>query len=266
MMDQRGEIMKRTPISIREVNFPQQFHDLLSGAELFDSSCSPDARVWFVDKAEGFFIKSAAVGTLETEALMTEFFHQKGLGPEALMYIQQEQDWLLTRRVPGEDCLSYLESPKLLCDSTAEQLRLLHDTDPTGCPINRTKRYIAAAKENFRLGQYDGTLFPDNWGYGSAEEAFQVVCNVAPLLGQDTLVHGDYCLPNIILKDGSFSGFIDLGSSGLGDRHIDLFWGLWSLSFNLKTDKWKNRFLDAYGRDRIQPELLDSIGAFEVFL
>lgn len=266
MIDQRGEIMKRTPITMQGNNFPEQLHELLEGAKLFDSSCSPEARVWLVDKQDGFFIKSSAAGTLQKEAAMTEFFHRKGLGPEVLMYIQQDQDWLVTRRIPGEDCLSYLENAKSLCDTTAELLRQLHDTDPTGCPINRTENYIATAKENFHLGQYDRSLFPDNWGYASAEETFQVVCDAAPILKQDTLIHGDYCLPNIILKDGSFSGFIDLGSGGLGDRHIDLFWGVWSLGFNLKTNKWKNRFLDAYGRDRIQPELLDAIGAFEVFI
>jgi kanamycin kinase len=85
------------------------------------------------------------------------------------------------------------------------------------------------------------------------------------LLKSDTLLHGDYCLPNIILSDWQFSGFIDLDSAGLGDRHIDLFWGIWTLNFNLKTDVWGDRFLDAYGRDRIDNEILSSIGAFEVF-
>lgn len=260
--------MKRTLIPLQLRDFPTRFHGLLEGCQLFDSSCSPEARVWFVDKDEGFFIKSAAAGSLEKEAAITGFYHQKGLGPEVLDYFREGQDWLLTRRVPGEDCLDpkYLENQKGLCDTTAELLRQLHDTDPAGCPVNRTADYIATAKANYHLGHYDSSLFPDNWGYASAEQAWNVLCQAAPLLQSDTLLHGDYCLPNIILKNGSFSGFIDLGSGGLGDRHIDLFWGLWSLEFNLKTNKWKDRFLDAYGRDLIQPERLDAIGAFEVFL
>ena len=80
------------------------------------------------------------------------------------------------------------------------------------------------------------------------------------------MIHGDYCLPNLLLEDWRFSGFIDLGNAGIGDRHMDLFWGAWSLRFNLKTDAWCRRFLDAYGRDQIDPELLRSIAAFEVFL
>ena len=260
--------MKRTQVEFQLADFPAQLHDLLRGACIFDSSCSPEARVWMIDREDGFFLKTAAAGTLQIEAAMTEFFYQKSLGPEVLAYIQADKDWLVTRRVPGEDCLdpSYLADPKQLCDTTAELLRLLHDTDPTGCPVDRTADYIAAANENYRLGRYDMSLFPDNWGYTCAEDAWKVICEATPALQHDTLLHGDYCLPNIILKDGHFSGFIDLGSGGLGDRHIDLFWGIWSLGFNLKTARWKERFLDAYGRDRVVPELLDTIGAFEVFL
>ena len=51
----------------------------------------------------------------------------------------------------------------------------------------------------------------------------------------------------------------------MGDRHIDLFWGVWSLFFNLKTDAWGDRFLDVYGRDKIDKDILAAIAAFEVF-
>ena len=84
-------------------------------------------------------------------------------------------------------------------------------------------------------------------------------------LQSDILLHGDYCLPNIILNNWKFSGFIDLDTGGLGDRHIDLFWGMWSLQFNLKTDRYRERFLDAYGRSDICPELFPVIAACEVF-
>lgn len=81
----------------------------------------------------------------------------------------------------------------------------------------------------------------------------------------DTLLHGDYCLPNIILDNWKFSGFIDLDSGGVGDRHVDLFWGLWTLNYNLKTDKYSRRFVDAYGSDKVDIEKLRLIAAIEVF-
>jgi len=92
-----------------------------------------------------------------------------------------------------------------------------------------------------------------------------VVQEFSGVLKSDTLLHGDYCLPNIMLNNWTFTGFIDLGGAGVGDRHIDLFWGVWSLFFNLKTDAYRDRFLDAYGRDKVDFEVLRAIGAFEVF-
>ena len=130
---------------------------------------------------------------------------------------------------------------------------------------DRTGEYIAAVAENHRLKKWDDSLFPDNWGYRSADEAWAVVEEFSGELKNDVLIHGDYCLPNVILDNWNFSGFIDLGAAGIGDRHMDLFWGLWSLNYNLKSDAYRERFLDVYGKDGFNPEILRAIGAFEVF-
>lgn len=260
--------MKRTKISIDLRQFPEAFHPWLEGAQVYDSSCSPDARVWFLDRGKGLYLKTSAKGSLETEANMTRYFHSKGLSAQVVAYEQQETDWLLTARIPGEDCTlpQYLDDPRRLSELTGQLLRMLHEQITSDCPIpDRTEVYLTTVQQNYAAGKYDASLFPDNWGYASAEDAWKVVQEVGPLLRRDTLLHGDYCLPNIMLDNWRFSGFLDVGNGGVGDRHIDLFWGLWSLNFNLKTNAWADRFLDAYGRDLIEPEILRSIGAFEVF-
>lgn len=260
--------MKRTLITPTPEQFPTSIQQLLENSTVYDSSCSPAAQVWFIDREDGYYLKSASKGTLAAEAAMAEYFYRLGLGAEVLHFIQEDRDWLLTRRLPGEDCLDrqYLDDPKRLCDTTALLLRQLHELSPAHCPINRTEIYIRTARENQRLGQYDSSHFPDNWGYATAEEAQRDMEDAAKHLSCDTLLHGDYCLPNIILNDWELSGFIDLEYAGLGDRHIDLHWGIWSLEFNLKTPKYRERFLDAYGWDKVNPDLLRAIGAFEVFL
>jgi kanamycin kinase len=85
------------------------------------------------------------------------------------------------------------------------------------------------------------------------------------LLKTDTLLHGDYCLPNIILNDWEFSGFIDLDHGGVGDRHVDIFWATWTLAWNLKTHNYRERFFDAYGRDKVDEDMLRVVAAVEVF-
>lgn len=261
--------MKRKPVSSGPEDFPEELRSLFGRFSVYDSSCSPEARVWMLEGRERFFLKSSAAGTLRTEAEMTRYFHGKGLGAEVLHYLSGGKDWLLTRAVPGEDCTfpQYWEDPRRLCDTTASLLRQLHEMDFTDCPVrDRCSAYIATAQKNHDVGSWDLNLFPEqDWGFSSVEAAWKVVEENGKYLKNDALLHGDYCLPNILLNDWKFSGFIDLGRGGAGDRHIDLFWGVWTLYFNLRTNAYYDRFLDVYGRDKIEPEMLRTVAAFEVF-
>lgn len=260
--------MERIPICPDLSRIPGEFHRLFSGCPVYDSSCSPDARVFYLDREGGLFLKSAPAGTLKQEEEMDAYFHALGLGPEVLAYRSEDRDWLLTRRVPGEDCLNpeYLADPRRLAETMALMLRDLHSRDASRCPVqNHTERYVQTAHENHRLGRFDTSLFPANWGCATEEEAWDIILCSGQLLSQDTLLHGDYCLPNILLDRWKPSGFIDVGRGGVGDRHIDLFWGIWSLNYNLKTDRFTDRFLDAYGREEIQEEMFRIVAAFEVF-
>lgn len=260
--------MKRTPIIPDLSLFPDALRPLLENSPVFDSSCSKEARVWFLDTEGGLYLKSAPKGALKTEADMTRYFHGKELSAEVLTYLSADRDWLLTRRIPGEDCTfsKYMDNPRRLCDTLAVLLRQLHETDFSSCPVpNRCDAYRETARRNYEAGFCDLNLFPDKWGFSCPEEAWSIVQANGPFLKNDTLLHGDYCLPNIMLDDWCFSGFIDLDSSGVGDKHIDLFWGVWTLFFNLKTNAYYDRFLDAYGREEIEPELLRTVAAFEVF-
>jgi len=259
--------MKLTPITPDLSQFPREYHPVLTGSQVFDSSSSPDARVWYIACGEGLYLKAAPAGTLAEEAAMTECFHKHGLGAEVLSYSSGEKDWLLTRRIPGEDCIHpiHLEDPRQLCDTVAETLRRLHSLPLDATLPNRTAQALLRAERCWHQQSYDPTLFPDNWGFASPEEAWLVIQEHGHLLRSDTLIHGDYCLPNIVLDNWRFTGFVDVGAAGIGDRHFDLFWGIWSLGYNLKTDCYTDRFLDAYGREAVEQELLRVVAACEAF-
>jgi len=260
--------MNRIPVRINPEDFPRVFRPLISQCPVFDSSCSPQARVYYLDTSGGLFLKRSGPGTLKAEAEMTDYLSRKGLAPEVLIYESAQEDWLLTQALAGEDCTHpmYLAQPERLCDSTAAFLRTLHEISPEDCPVPmRTRSYMETVRNNYGAGLGDLDLFSDHWKFASVQEAWNLVQAQSHLLKNDTLIHGDYCLPNVMMDNWRFSGLIDVGSGGVGDRHIDLFWGVWTLFYNLGTHRYTDRFLDAYGREAVAPEMLRLVAACEVF-
>lgn len=255
--------MKKTLINDTIGIFPPKITEYLGGT-VFDSSCSPEAKVYF-SSDNGLFIKRSSKGSLKAEAEMDRFFHSKGLGAEVIDYISDGEDWLVTKAVIGEDLTheNYLLRPEWLCDTLATTLRMLHSLDYSGCPVtDRNTQYLNTVTEGYSIDRFD----PSYYGADiSKNDAFAIVKNSAHTLGNNVLLHGDYCLPNVIFNGDTLSGFIDLGNGGVGDPHIDVYWGIWTLEFNLKTDKYRSRFIDVYGKDRIDPEKLRFIGACECF-
>ena len=267
-MKEIEKAMRKTLVNKIPDGMPLEIRRFAASADIYDSSSSPEATVYFIDKGNGYYVKRSGKGALATECKMTEYFHAKGLGTAVLSYVCAADDWLLTAAVPGDDCTceKYLAQPKRLCDTIAAELRKLHETDPAGCPVpDRMAEYCATADRNYRAGKYDPSLLSGDFAFRSAHEAHNVFTAGKDALQSRVLLHGDYCLPNIILSDWKLSGFIDVDGGGVGDRHIDLFWGAWTLCRNLKTDRYCGRFLDAYGRDRADESILKIIAAAEVF-
>ena len=247
-------IKRETVINMSE--FPSGLHGLLRSGKIYDSSCSPEARTLYCEA--GYYIKIAPKGTLASEAMMGRLFHQLGLGVKVLEYLSSDRDYLVTRSADGEDLTHYLEDPEGLCRIMAEGLRKLHSQRAVGAPVSAK---LACYSD---LSGFNDYLRMDYLGINSREEAMAVIGTNQGRLKADTLIHGDACLPNIICRDGRFNTFIDCGLAGLGDRHIDLFWAIWSLQFNLKTDDYTDRFLDLYGREKVDMDMLKTVAALEM--
>jgi len=259
--------MKLKPLTPELTTFPIELQRYLNGAKLYDSSCSPMAQVTYVEKDEGYFIKRSKKDSLAREVAMTRYFHQKGLSAEVLEYFQDDAyDWVVTKKIKGFDCTEeiYMSRPKKLVDTLAERLYLLHQEDYTDCPIlNHTELMLKRATggeidENFL--KLDGL-----YEISSVAEARKIVDGFGNELQTDTLLHGDYCLPNVILNDWNFSGYIDIDTGGVGDRHVDIYWGIWTLMFNLGTTKYSECFIDAYGRRLVDKDLLKIVAAIALF-
>lgn len=266
--------MNRTKTNVDIGIYPTPLRPFLSGVPLYDSSSSVAADVIFIDRDGGYFLKSSEKDSLRKEAELTAYFHGKGLAAEVVFYESGERDHLLTRAVPGEDGVfpAYLADPKRLTDVFAKTLRSLHEESFEGCPVNdRLRDYLSFAESTYNTGGGDVHLFKSDFpiarelSFSTLDEARSALAANAPYLRADTLIHGDYCLPNVMFSDFRFSGFIDLGNGGVADRHIDIFWAIWTLIYNQKTDKYIERFIEAYGKDRVDREALRTVAAAEVF-
>lgn len=250
-------IKRETEISIAD--FPEQLHAFLQSGKIYDSSCSPDATTLYCDA--GYYIKIAPRGDLAMEAEMGERFWNLGLGVEVVQYLSTDRDYLVTRGAVGEDLTHYLHDPEGLCRVLAFALRKLHTQSVQGIPVSKKLRQYAEVSYE----RYEDYLLVKELGIGTKDEAWAIFRDNQGKLKTDTLIHGDACLPNIICNNDGFSSFIDCGLAGAGDRHVDLFWAIWSLQFNLKTNAYMDYFLDQYGRENIDFDLLKVAAAFELF-
>ncbi len=254
--------MKKTKIEINISDFPKELHPFLTGADIYDSSSGSNAKVYYI--SSGYYLKVGAPGTLEREAFMAGWFYRKGLGTEVVWYIKGKQDYMLTKAAKGEDCLADLKHPKQLCELLANAMRRLHSIPASDLPDSAVMENFYAALEK-GTGDYYERAQMARFMIQSKDEAWEIMQKNKHRLKRDTLIHGDFCLPNVMAADGEFSCFIDLAMAGMGDKHIDLYWAVWSLQYNLKTEEYTDYFLDQYGRENFEYDMLKVIAAFEVF-
>lgn len=255
-------IKRKTDIKISD--FPAELHDLLQSGSIYDSSCSSDATTLYCDA--GYYIKIDERGALATEAAMAKRFHAMGLGVPVIHYMSADQDYLVTQSATGEDLTHFLANPKQLCRVLADALRRLHAQPVTDAPVSaRLQRYLDSANGDYSGGFYDESVLMNRFPVVSKQAAWDIMQADKTKLKADTMIHGDACLPNIICHDGTLAAFIDLGLAGAGDKHIDLYWAIWSLQYNLKTDQYTDYFLDQYGRENFDESMLRTIAAFELF-
>ena len=247
------------------LDFPEELRMYTEGAHLSDSSSHSRARVLYLDS--GYYLKIDQKGKLEREARIATWFEQEGMGTPVILYLSTDKDYLLTKEAIGQDALAFLDQPEKICQTMAEALKKLHSLHPKNFPSeNHLQTYKDRAFKNYEKGEFYAKALLPQFQINSREEAFLLIQEQGQLLKTDAFIHGDACLPNFILKDAShFSCFIDLGLADFSDRHIDLFWAVWSLNYNLHDPKYAELFLDYYGREQVDINKLRLVAAFEAF-
>jgi aminoglycoside phosphotransferase len=163
----------------------------------------------------------------------------------------EEATWLVTAPLPGCSAVhdKWIAEPRTAVRAIGEGLRAMHDSMPAAdCPFS----WMAAERLDWAVSAAaEGRLDPAaGWdpvdSYRSVSDALDELASIPPV---DKLVvcHGDACAPNTLLTDdGRWSGHVDLGELGLGDRWADLAIATWSAGWNYGPG-WEGDLLAAYG-------------------
>lgn len=228
-----------------------------------ETSGMSGAKTYYLDRDGGYYLKVWDAGKLKKEFAALNFFSQYIDTPELVGYKSEGRDYLVTRPLPGKSASdpSRLKSPELLAAALGKILREFHDKNISDCPFsNSVEDMLARVEKNYATGMFDKKLAA-YIGESEIKHIYNYIERNCKILKNDTVIHGDFCLPNILLdSDHRFTGFLDMGAAGIGDRHYDLFWGRWSLWYNLGTDQYGETFFQFYGQDAIDFQRLKVIG------
>ncbi len=139
-----------------------------------------------------------------------------------------DTSYLLMTRLPGDMACSelWLARPQELVEVLAQALGSLWQVDITHCPSDcRLAHKLRQARCNVEQGLVDvENTEPETFGPGGfadPEELLRWLEANAPR-EEPVLSHGDFCLPNVFLRDGQLSGFLDLGRCGIADKWCDI--------------------------------------------
>lgn len=164
----------------------------------------------------------------EHEYEMMKWLKEKIPVPDILAFEKKDgKDYLLMSKIEGEMACSEvcLSRPNELITLLAKGMELLWQVDIRGCPyVTNLDKKLEMAEYNVvhnlvDINQAESDTFTKH--FQSPAHLLDWLKENKPL-EEPVLSHGDYCLPNIILKDGRVSGFIDLGKAGLADKWQDI--------------------------------------------
>ena len=172
--------------------------------------------------------------------------------PEVLDYGADERhEWLRTRALAGTSAVDpvHRAHPERLAPLLGAALRRFHATPIDGCPFDfRLAVALPATRRRVDSGRVHADWFFTAQGR-TAREAISFLERERPAAEDLVLCHGDFCVPNVLVRGWRLAGYVDLGALGVADRWFDLAVALWSVTRNLGPGH-EDRFLESYGIPR----------------
>lgn len=202
------------------------------------------ARVYRLEAhaREHLFLKIAPpsdAGSLQAEAERLGWLGGKVPVPDVLEFvIDTGGAYLLTSAVPGAALIAFNgatdRTKRQLAEVLGEALGFLHAVDISACPFPYVDLFPSEGTASTRA--------VDNPSKAAILHDLKLRL---PPASANVLLHGDPCLPNILVSNQEFSGLVDLGGAGIGNPYQDLATALWSLKYNFGNG-FEEALLGAY--------------------
>ncbi|MCM3745774.1 aminoglycoside phosphotransferase family protein [Paenibacillus pasadenensis] len=234
---------------IKEITFPRQGHT---------------SNVGIVNSHKGRFVLKRTRGEQYSEWLKKEAFVLEGLSrtnlviPKMYQFIQHEdvesgtQAWLFMQFLQGETirkALTYENNATVrynIIFNFGKTLRELHSTQ---CPVELKHEetwidsMLSQAEYNFKHYSVDGT-----------QETLYQLKQSKPRIVEQTLIHGDFTIDNVLVHHGKISGVIDWSGGAYGDPRYDVALAIRPKPNVFQSANDHRAFFDGYGGNIISNE------------